>query len=621
MKIKKKKLLRILEKVEKLISSAKKYEKHFRSEIETIHPEYKKSAINLVHYIALRGQDIRDLQDDLGDLGLSRLGKAEAHVMASLQAIKSIISRLLKQKEGDYHKPVVSIKKGKKLIRRLTVSLLGKKIKGSRTRIMVTLPIEAARNRKYVETLVKSGMNAARINCAHDGPEVWEKMVKNIHSVKKKTGRNVKICMDLGGPKLRTGAMRPGPKVIHLQPERDILGNIISPVRVLLVSSIENQVDDDLLQIPLPSDFLDKLEMGDELYFVDTRGKNRKLIIGEKTGIYRIAKCFDSSYITTGMDVSVNKEGIDVVTNIGEISPLEEKIILKKGDILELYSENLPGEPAIYDENANIIEQSHISCTLPEVFDHLNVGEIIVFDDGKIEGIIKESNREKLIIEITYAKEGGAKLRADKGINFPISKLDVKGLTKKDKQDLEFVVKNADVVNMSFVNDEKDVLDLVDELKRLDRDSIGIILKIETNDGVKNLPKILLTAMRSYPIGVMIARGDLAIEIGWKNLAEVQEEILMLCEAAHIPIVWATQVLESLAKKGRPSRAEITDAAMADRAECVMLNKGPFIFDTIRTLEQILKIAEEHQSKRAPMKKALHLIDPGIINDFNLSKE
>jgi len=81
--------------------------------------------------------------------------------------------------------------------------------------------------------------------------------------------------------------------------------------------------------------------------------------------------------------------------------------------------------------------------------------------------------------------------------------------------------------------------------------------------------------MRHPKLGVMIARGDLAVEVGFERLSEVPRQILALCEAAHIPAIWATQVLETLAKTGQPSRAEVTDAAAAQRAECVMLNKGP----------------------------------------------
>jgi pyruvate kinase len=90
----------------------------------------------------------------------------------------------------------------------------------------------------------------------------------------------------------------------------------------------------------------------------------------------------------------------------------------------------------------------------------------------------------------------------------------------------------------------------------------------------------------------MIARGDLAVECGFENLAQSQERILALCQAADVPVIWATQVLENMAKKGMPSRAEITDAAMASRAQCVMLNKGPYILRAMKTLDGLLRQAE-----------------------------
>jgi pyruvate kinase len=97
----------------------------------------------------------------------------------------------------------------------------------------------------------------------------------------------------------------------------------------------------------------------------------------------------------------------------------------------------------------------------------------------------------------------------------------------------------------------------------------------------------------------MVARGDLAVEMGFERLAEVQEEILWMCEAAHVPVIWATQVLEGLAKTGAPSRAEVTDAAMSARAECVMLNKGPYIVEATRFLGAVLERMQSHQSKKS----------------------
>ena len=100
----------------------------------------------------------------------------------------------------------------------------------------------------------------------------------------------------------------------------------------------------------------------------------------------------------------------------------------------------------------------------------------------------------------------------------------------------------------------------------------------------------------------MIARGDLAGECGYDRLAELQEEILWLCEAAHLPVIWATQVL---ARPGRPARAEITDVPMGVRAECVMLNKGPYILDAVATLADILDRMTGHHDKRNSLLRPL----------------
>jgi pyruvate kinase len=169
------------------------------------------------------------------------------------------------------------------------------------------------------------------------------------------------------------------------------------------------------------------------------------------------------------------------------------------------------------------------------------------------------------------------------------------------------------MVALSFANTAADVLLLHEHLDRLGGRRPAVVLKVETRRGFENLPLMLLAAMRAPCCGVMIARGDLAVECGFERLAEVQEEILWLCEAAHVPTIWATQVLESLAKQGLPSRAEITDAAMGHRAECVMLNKGPHIVEAVQALDDILRRMQGHQSKKSAMLRRLRLahIFPG----------
>jgi pyruvate kinase len=103
----------------------------------------------------------------------------------------------------------------------------------------------------------------------------------------------------------------------------------------------------------------------------------------------------------------------------------------------------------------------------------------------------------------------------------------------------------------------------------------------------------------------MVARGDLTVEVGFERLAEVQEEIRWLCEAAHVPAIWATQVLENLTKTGSPSRAEVTDAAMAVRAECVMLNKGFCATDAVAFLDNVLRRMQDHHDKKRAMLRRL----------------
>jgi pyruvate kinase len=226
------------------------------------------------------------------------------------------------------------------------------------------------------------------------------------------------------------------------------------------------------------------------------------------------------------------------------------------------------------------------------------VGEPILFDDGRIRGRIVERESGRLGVEITAVARGAAKLKAGKGINLPETALALAALTPKDIADLAIVSKHADMIGLSFVQGPADVDALRVELDRACTRPVGLVLKIETRAAFERLPELLLAALRRPPVAVMVARGDLGVEVGFERLAEVQEEILWLCEAAHVPVIWATQVLESLAKGGMPTRAEVTDAAMGSRAECVMLNKGPFIRETLRFLRDVLRRMQEHQHKK-----------------------
>jgi pyruvate kinase len=247
-----------------------------------------------------------------------------------------------------------------------------------------------------------------------------------------------------------------------------------------------------------------------------------------------------------------------------------------------------------------------VRCPLPEVLKTVKAGAEVWFDDGKIGSVVRERLPDGLLLEVIHPGEKGAKLKPGKGINFPGTHLDLTPLTDKDLTDLDFIVEHADIVHYSFVQKPGDVRLIQKEIAARKPDhTVALILKIETAKAVENLPELIVTASGQQPLGVMIARGDLAVEIGFERMAEMQEEILWICEAAHVPVIWATQVLETLAKEGRPSRAEMTDAAMAERAECVMLNKGPYILEAMTILDSVLVRMQAHQSKKTAQLRAL----------------
>ena len=490
----------------KVYRSISEREKAAINIIKGVHSNYRESARNFIRYLALRTHDLKKIQDKLSCLGLSSIGHSERYTLANIENILFFLHAL----EGDIFQPnyapsehPINFYSSKELLKENTKRLFGEKNRKGDTRIMVTMPSEAAEDYELIDKMVVAGMDIARINCSHDSPTAWDKMIVNIKKAATAHQKECLIYMDLAGPKIRTGAVK-------------------------ITASL----------------------------------KKKKPI----------------NYIT-----------------------------LKSGDQLQLYRKKVLGVNAIKDVDGNLIEPAKISITLPNALSHVKIGESIWFDDGAIGSKIIDIHTDYIDLEITRAAAKGSKLRAEKGINLPESILNLPSLTKEDLEHLPFIAANADVLGYSFVRTPADIRSLQNRLSRLERKDIGIVLKIETNEAFNNLPALILTAMKSPSIGVMIARGDLAVELGVERISEVQEQILWLCEAAHIPNIWATQVLETLAKEGIATRAEITDASMSVRAECVMLNKGPYITEAVTTLGNILERMDAHQQKRKGTLRALNV--------------
>ncbi|MEL6916818.1 MAG: pyruvate kinase [Bacteroidota bacterium] len=563
--------------------------------LDGINPRYLKSARNLCHYSTFRKFDFRPAQKKLKYMGLTRLSNAEGHILASLIHLRKNLFLISEKPNFSSIKPGLSIKNSTRLLHKNTKDLLGYRSKGRRVRIMVTLPSQAAHDYEMVLNMAMCGMNCARINCAHDDVEIWKKMISNVKKASKKLKKKIKISMDLAGPKIRTGKVAPGPQLIKFRAKKDEKGKIVTPATLVFVPKSNYRATGD--ELPIADEWFANFELGALVHIEDAKGRNRKLKIVKVSRHQVITHCRKTCYISSG--ATVNMEASEVEhTQLDNLPSIEQAIILRINDIICITKEDLPGSPSEFDEEGNIIKTANISCQLKAVFGKVKSGEKILFDDGKIEGVIISSHPDFFEVKITKAKLKGSKLKAEKGINFPESDLGIGGLTEKDIVDLKFIAQYADVVNFSFVNTAEDVDMLLTEIDKLDvMDSLGIILKIETQTAFENLIEIVLAAMKSNLVGVMVARGDLAVEVGWEKIARIQSEIVSICSAAHIPVVWATQVLESLVKDGIPSRSEITDVNNALKAECIMLNKGPYINDALLLLSTILSNMEDFHNK------------------------
>lgn len=571
--------------------------------INRVRPRHRWSAVNLVDYTAVRSQDVRQLQAELSDLGLSSLGRMEAgvedHLTAVLLSLAAIADRPVPTLDmldvgidpGEDHGT------GQEILERNSVQLLGPSPTDRETRIMVTSPSEAANDAALVRNMVTAGMNVARVNCAHDGPAEWARMIDHVRAAASELNKDVLVSMDLGGPKVRTGPIEPGPRVEKIKPERDATGHVTTRARLWLGQSPH---DDLIPSVPVsPETWLTERTVGERIRLRDARdsGRSLRVVAVEDGGV--LVEFAKTVYFATDL---VLKAGNGDEASLGELPETEQALRLNIGDTLRLVR-SLKPVPAVTQSPFSI------GCTLPEAFADVEPGDRVWFDDGKIGGVVRAATPDSMDIEVLHTGPNGSNLKAEKGINFPDTDLGIRSLTAQDREDLEFVARHADMVNMSFVRTGTDVTDLLDELTRLDATEVDVTLKIETVGGFEQLPQMLLEVMRWKDAGVMIARGDLAVETGFERLAEVQQEILWLCEAAHVPVIWATQVLESLAKKGIPSRAEVTDAAEGQRAECVMLNKGPFIIETIEALASILGRMSGHAIKKTDLLRKLHAWD------------
>ena len=576
--------------------------------IDAVAEGHRRGAVNLVHYTLLRQHDRRELQKDLMDLGATSLATTEAHVRAKVLAARNVL-RALRGDPGPWPLNAINeaLDEGDKILSANSDAVFGSMRPGRPTRIMVTLPSEAAHDPALVSMFVDAGMDVARINCAHDDPSAWARMAGNVRAASVASGREVRVSMDLPGPKLRTGPILAGPPVGRARVTRLASGQVLAPARVWFTSSKDPATPPAILPparrptlpVHVDPDWLTSRRYGDVITLRDVRGRRRSFTVTSCGPRGAFAEGPQNAYLQEGQELWCDGS----MATAGGIAAVPRALSLSAGDRLILVDSLAPVELPADGRGARI------GCTLPEAIAALQPGEPVLFDDGKIAAVVEQVTPTEATLRVVRTKPGGQSLGAEKGINLPETSLPLTALTHEDEAQLSFIAAHADIVAVSFIRTTADITHLLDRLRAAGSQSLAVVLKIETRQGFENLPDILLAAMRHPRVAVMIARGDLAVEIGFERLAEVPRQILGLCEAAHVPAIWATQVLENLAKTGQPSRSEITDAATSQRAECVMLNKGPHIVDAIRALDDILDRMGQVQTKSRTLMRHIHSWD------------
>lgn len=437
-------------------------------------PAFRPAAQNLACHLALRRRDLRALQDELSRFGLSSLRHSESRVAESLIAVSALISRAagLPPERQPALPSRTAFGAGALRLADEANRVFGPPSALRPTRIMVTLPPEAAGDTAYIAKLLARGVEVVRINAAVGDLDIWRALITTLRNAETQSGPPgaTRVLLDLAGPRIRTTLFE---------------GN----------------------------------------------NDRRRVCVGESFWLARAP------------------------------------------------SDGPAGAACL-------------GCSVPEVIGQLHFGDPVWIADGELGGHVVERMHGAVRIEVTHAPEDGKRLKADKGLRFPATELAIPALTPQDVETLAALAPSVDIIGLPFVQGVEDVTRLHDTLSSLGlrrAQSPALMIRIETRRALRNLPEIIVAAAGQNPSAILIARGDLAVEMGHLRLSEIQDDIFALCEAAGVPVVWTAPVLKELARRGEPTRGDIADALMGIRAACIMLNRGEHALAATDILIELLR--------------------------------
>ena len=281
-------------------------------------------------------------------------------------------------------------------------------------------------------------------------------------------------------------------------------------------------------------------------------------------------------------------------------------IVLEKGKEVIVSMDEVEGTPEKF------------SVTYENLINDVNIGSYILLDDGLVELQVKEINKDKGEVKCDILNTG--ELKNKKGVNLPGVKVNLPGITDKDADDIRFGIKeNVDFIAASFVRRPSDVLDIRQILEE-EKAEITIFPKIENQEGIDNIEEIL-----EVSDGLMVARGDMGVEIPPESVPMVQKDLIRKCNKLGKPVITATQMLDSMQRNPRATRAEASDVAHAiyDGTDAVMLSgetaAGQYPEEAVKTMRNIAVSAEAAQDYKKLLSDRTKLVETSLVNAIGVS--
>ena len=282
-------------------------------------------------------------------------------------------------------------------------------------------------------------------------------------------------------------------------------------------------------------------------------------------------------------------------------------IVLEKGKEVIVSMDEVEGTPEKF------------SVTYENLINDVNIGSYILLDDGLVELQVKEINKDKGEVKCDILNTG--ELKNKKGVNLPGVKVNLPGITDKDAADIKFGIKeDIDYIAASFVRRPSDVLDIREILEQENNDNITIFPKIENQEGIDNIEEIL-----EVSDGLMVARGDMGVEIPPESVPIVQKDLIRKCNKLGKPVITATQMLDSMQRNPRATRAEASDVANAiyDGTDAVMLSgetaAGQYPEEAVKTMRNIAISAEAAQDYKKLLSDRTKLVETSLVNAIGVS--